>query len=321
MNYPQVPQSMRRSSRIASSLSSIRKRHRTGLYSIVGALGALAGLILARLAVLIAQLALRVRGTPIVSDSFTSASLTGLHFGIFTSALGASMFLGIHWYQRHEIPKLRLLTVALFGFLIGGTSGGLVQILFNGVTDLPGPAAQVVVMATWVLIGTILGTALSNSIPNLTSIRGMTAGLIAGLFATFCVAAAAGTSTAATDSVLSIGYIILGASLGFAMAIVERYFREALIEVQWAPRETTLVGLGAKPVTIGGGRDHIFILGAPAQVSSIAIKSGQIEHVETANGKRTLLKDGSRLRIGGLTMVIHAAPAPAATMNRQATHD
>jgi hypothetical protein len=30
------------------------------------------------------------------------------------------------------------------------------------------------------------------------------------------------------------------------------------------------------------------------------------EHVEASNGQRTILKDGSRLRVGGLIMVIHS---------------
>jgi uncharacterized protein involved in tellurium resistance len=41
-------------------------------------------------------------------------------------------------------------------------------------------------------------------------------------------------------------------------------------------------------------------------VSSLVLQNGLIEHVETANGKRTPLQDGSRLRIGGLNLVVHA---------------
>jgi hypothetical protein len=35
--------------------------------------------------------------------------------------------------------------------------------------------------------------------------------------------------------------------------------------------------------------------------------NGLIEYVESASGKRTPLKDGSRLEIGKLNLVIHAA--------------
>lgn len=91
------------------------------------------------------------------------------------------------------------------------------------------------------------------------------------------------------------------------MYAAEDLFREASVEVMWAPYETTTVGLGAQAVTVGGGEDHIFVRGLPPHVSSIVLRNGQIEHVETASGKRTPLQDGSRLRVGGLNLVIHAA--------------
>ena len=91
------------------------------------------------------------------------------------------------------------------------------------------------------------------------------------------------------------------------MYFVETLFSEASVEVEWAPYETTKVGLGARPVTIGGGgEEDIFKKGLRPHISSLVLKNDQIEHVETATGKRTPLQDGSRLRIGGLNMVIHA---------------
>jgi uncharacterized protein involved in tellurium resistance len=106
-----------------------------------------------------------------------------------------------------------------------------------------------------------------------------------------------------------VGIALLGLSLGLAMYFVEKMFREACVEVEWAPNETSRVGLGAQPVVIGGGgEEHIFKRGLPPYVSSLIFKDGLIEHVETANGNRTPLLDGSRLRIGGLNMVVHAVP-------------
>ena len=103
------------------------------------------------------------------------------------------------------------------------------------------------------------------------------------------------------------GMAALGIALGLAMYVVEQLFREASLEVIWAPGETTRVSLGAQPVTIGGGEDHVFVRGLPEHIASIVFENGQIEYVESINGKRTSLQDGSRMPIGNLEIVVHAA--------------
>lgn len=95
------------------------------------------------------------------------------------------------------------------------------------------------------------------------------------------------------------------------MAVVESQFRHAVLEINWGPNDTTHVGLGLSPVTIGGGKDDVFIRGAPAAISTIQMDAGRIEHTEHKTGKRTALQDGDRLRINGLTMVIHTPAAHA----------
>ena len=58
---------------------------------------------------------------------------------------------------------------------------------------------------------------------------------------------------------------------------------------------------------VGGGEDHVFVRGLPPRFASIVFANGVIEYVETASGARTPLKNGSRLEIGKLNLVIHAA--------------
>jgi hypothetical protein len=45
----------------------------------------------------------------------------------------------------------------------------------------------------------------------------------------------------------------------------------------------------------------------PPRFASIVFANGVIEYVEAASGARTPLKDGSRLEIGKLNLLIHAA--------------
>jgi hypothetical protein len=273
-------------------------------------------LLIGGLAVAISQFALRTTEFVIKSESLTSALVTGLGLGIFASTLGTALFLGMRRYKRQAVERISVSAIAISGFLSGAICGGIAQLVVNGITDSHEGAGPIVITAASILVGTLLGIILSRNVTNLPPMRGLVAGLAAGLISGLTSAAAVGWGIAAAGSYL-LGFAALGAALGFGMAIVDKHFRDAVIEVEWEPHETTRVGLGSKPIRIGGGRDHIVIAGAPPHLSSISIRDGEIEHVETATGKRTELKDGSRLRVGGLNMVVHTTSRPSASTGRQ----
>jgi hypothetical protein len=103
-----------------------------------------------------------------------------------------------------------------------------------------------------------------------------------------------------------LGVGILGAALGLAIVIVEALFREASLEVIWAPREVTTLSLGPKPISIGGGDDHVHLSGLPRRAASVAMEQGKIYYTDTATGKKTEFRDGSRIKVGKVEMVVHA---------------
>lgn len=264
---------------------------------------------------LVAQSALARPTAAAVSRSFSSVLVASVGIGAFASALGTALSIAMLSFQRRRILQISVFAMAIFGFISGAICGGTFQALYNGITDSHSDTSLVVIIAASILVGTLLGTALSRIAPNLPPIRGLIAGLLAGLLSALSSVAASRWSIGMLVVSL-LGFTLLGPALGFAMSIAERHFRNASIDVEWEPRETTRVGLGSKPISIGGGNDDIFIPGAPAHISSIAVRNGQIEHVENSNGKRTALKDGSRLRINGLTMVVHAPPTLAFSTSR-----
>jgi len=100
----------------------------------------------------------------------------------------------------------------------------------------------------------------------------------------------------------------LGAALGIAIVVVDSIFREATLEIIWAPKEVTTVGLGGNMVTIGGGDDHIYVAGLSRKAAGVVIEQGKIQYVDIASGQRTDLRDGSRLKIGSIEIVVHATP-------------
>jgi hypothetical protein len=71
--------------------------------------------------------------------------------------------------------------------------------------------------------------------------------------------------------------------------------------------ETTSIPLGPRPVYIGGGDDHVSIWPEwPEHAVSIALEHGRIRYTESASGRKTDLKDGSRIQIGRVELVIQA---------------
>lgn len=303
MTDAQAEQLRKSRERIDSSLVRLQKRSQAGFYSVAGTIGALIGLLLGGLAVAIAQFALNATGSRIGSESFTSALVTGLGLGIYASTLGTALFLAMSQHHRRPMRPAPLLVMAVSGFATGAVCGGIAQLVVNGITGSQHGASPIVITAASILVGTLLGLALSLNVPNLPPIRGLIVGLVAGLISGLSSAAAVGWGVATAGSYL-FGFAAMGAALGFGIALIDRHFRDSVVEIEWEPHSTTRIALGPKPLRIGGGKDHIFIPGAPEHLSNISVRDGQVEHVETASGKRTELKDGSRLRIGGITMVV-----------------
>ncbi len=281
------------------------------------------GLIAASAAVLILLFTFRAANTLAGSESLTSVLLAAVNFGVCSSVLGAALLLAGLTHRRQALAHKSLRQVVFFGLVAGAITGGLMQALHNGIADSTERMGSVVVFSSWILASGSLGAALSRFVPNLDPLRGLIAGLIAGLVAGCCGVAAIAMGLGTYLVVSFLGYLIVGAALGLAISVVERRFREATVEVNWTPRESTRFGLGPEPLTIGGGNSHILIPNAPGQVSSIALKKGRIEHVEAGNGQRTILKDGSRLRVGGLIMVIHSPlhSAPHIAHESRSTND
>lgn len=282
----------------------LRGQSQYRLFALVGAIAGFCGAILAGIAVQFVRCALHTP-SELVSESLLLVVTTTLKFGALGGALSALTFVCMRWYHRRRSPGLMTLAVAMFGFFAGAIPAGLLQLLANAVSDSREPDNPTVSAAALILLAALLGTGLSRFIPNLQSTRGLIAGLAAGLVAALVPIVTAGLGLPLPVS-FPVGSLILGGAFGTAMSVTERRFRDCLIEIQRDPEQSTLVGLGPQAITIGGGKDEIFIVGAPEHVSCLAVRNGQIEHVEMSTGKLTALQNGSRLRVGGLIMVVHA---------------
>ena len=70
--------------------------------------------------------------------------------------------------------------------------------------------------------------------------------------------------------------------------------------------ETTRLSLGARPITVGGGDDHVFVRGLPQNAIRIEMSEGRIIATQ-ADGSQSQLKDQSRINVGTVELVVHAS--------------
>jgi hypothetical protein len=273
----------------APQWSSARALSRSGPYIAAGLVGAAVG---------------SVAGI-LLSESFKTVLLAGLKLGVFAASLGLALFIAMQWHHHRALDAQSAMKVAGLSFLAGAVSGGLAQALHNVLSNSGEPPSWVIHAASWILLGGLLGAVLSFSATTLSPLPAISAGLLSGVIAGVVGWATSGLKIPPFAwSIASL--TVFGAALGLLTFLIQRGGHSATVEVHWSPENTTTVALGRRPVTVGGGADDIVLQGAPPRVSTIALENGVIEHIETSTGKRTPLKDGSRLRIGGVVMVVHA---------------
>lgn len=276
-----------------SELSTMLRSNKSLLFALAGLIGGSAGALLAEI-------------VPEIRGRFVRITLfTGLWSGIFAAVLTLALFCAHEFYLRKTRPDNRTLLQALrIGFLSGGLSGLLAQTVFSfGQSDTF--FGQVVFRSfCWAIMGALLGWRLSKSVPNLGTRRGVLGGALGGfvgglgfLFSTVLLPETVGRM---------FGVGLLGAALGLGIVAAERLWREASLDVIWAPREITSLTLGGTPLWIGGGDDHVFIRGLPPHACSLLLENGKVQYTDSASGQRTEFRDGSRIKIGMVELLVHA---------------
>lgn len=275
-------------------MASIRQNKKL-LFGGMGFIGGVVGALLSELT------------SPGVSRVSVLARIWGA--GIWGAVFAAGILVGLIWaleiYSGRNRPSLNKLGGAvLSGLLAGAIAAGIAQAIFSAHQFASFFALFVFQSGCWGIAGGILGWRFSRSIPNLGGGRAALAGLIGGWIGGMGFLIVSSLFAEVLGRALGIG--ILGAGLGLAMVIVEELCREAALEVIWAPKETTVLSLGARPISIGGGDDHVYVRGLPQRSATLQLTEGKIQYTDTSTGKKTEFRDGSRIKIGNIEMVVHA---------------
>lgn len=207
-------------------------------------------------------------------------------------------------YQRRTPSVSNVVKMVLLGALGGALSEVLIGIVYRAGFQLglaPGSTiAETYRCVVWGISGGMIGGLTAHSVPNLRLWRAISAGLVGGAIG--CL----GFLLLGAASGRLLGFGLQGLAIGLSIVLAEKLAREASLEIIWAPNEITVANLGERPVFIGGGReDDVFVRGYPARHAGITLKQGRVEYLEGATGRQATLKNGSRMEIGKLTVVVH----------------
>lgn len=206
---------------------------------------------------------------------------------------------------RSGIPWRAFRRAAPVGALAGLLAGGSAQLVYSVPMNSIALREYAFRPLCWGIVGALLGWRLSSVIPNLGQRRGLVAGGAGGAVGGYAFILVCSFLPHILGRVVGIG--ALGAALGLTVLVADSLFREAILEVAWTPKERITFTLGPKPVYIGGGDDdHIYLRGLPRHAASVLLEQGKVEYRDGATGQRTELRDGRRLKIGQVEMVVRA---------------
>ena len=229
---------------------------------------------------------------------------TAIWSAMAASIVAVALFAASEIYHRRQgfysKQTLRYLTAGAVG---GGIAGAVAQTIYGAQFGSPAMQNFILRPICWGLMGGILGWRLASTIPNLNSARAAIGGSIGGTLGGIAFLIACAFLPETFGRMVGIGFV--GAALGLAIVVADAFFREATLEIVWGPKEVTTVALGRVPVTIGGGDDHICVSGLPPAAASIVIEQGKIQYVDSATNHRTDLRDGSKIKIGSIEVIVH----------------
>ena len=224
---------------------------------------------------------------------------------IFASSIAVGLTAAGQIYNRRPFAAATYRASLIAGAGAGVMAGAVAQaVYFASISD--GLIHDVLFRSfCWALMGAVIGWRLASTIPNLGSKRGLIAGAIGGFVGGLGFVVVCFVLPELLARAVGVGF--LGLALGLAVVAIEEMTREARLEVIWGPNESTSVSLGAKPVLIGGGDDHVYIAGVSEHALSVELTANKIICTEKSSGKRSDLKDGSRIKVGRVELVVRTA--------------
>ena len=239
------------------------------------------------------------------SSYLKGVASVGLWLSLVSIGIGLFLVAAQRYMLGGDLRAAGLLKAAAIGILIGAVSGVCAQTVYFGLASLgmPDPVGRI---SSWMLVGAGLGLAMTFVIPNIprpkTLLCGAAGGFVGAIGFMFIVAVMSFSDFGGRMA----GAMVLGFSVGIAVAMAEMMAREAFLVVHWAKNETSTVNIGQAEVEIGTTNESTVRLstktGYPARVASFKLIDGKATLINHMSRTTHVLKDGNKLTLG--TVVI-----------------
>jgi Ca-activated chloride channel family protein len=246
----------------------------------------------------------------LAASQFASSSSYAWFVALILSAalgglMGAGLGLALALFQVRSMRgdlvanRQRLRDGALGGGLAGIVAAAAGQVIYLVARQIP----LLGVLSPWIgwtLMGLLLGAGMARVIPNLTRARGALGGALGGAIGGLGFLLMALFLADAAGRVL--GAACMGFAVGMMIVLIQTLSREAWLILRWGPKESSSLGLGATPITLGSSPvAHVRLdpaLGYPPEYGSIRFQNGRVELVEKATGKAHPLANGNKIPLG-----------------------
>lgn len=228
------------------------------------------------------------------------AWLSSVSVGVGFFLIAAQRFMLSGTLRMTGLPRL-LATATSLG-AVSGVCGQTAFFVLSAV-GLPDGVGRAF---AWVLVGGALGLAMTFVIPNLPRFKSVLSAAVGGLVGVAGFLLVVSALDFSDVGGRLIGAIMLGGSVGIAVAMAETIARDAYLVVHWAKNEKSTINLGRTPVLIGTTNEATVRLSAltgyPAAVASFRLVDGQATLHNHISRTTHTLKDGNKLTLG--TVVI-----------------
>jgi Ca-activated chloride channel family protein len=238
---------------------------------------------------------------------FGTVGNVSLWAGIIGIGTAIALQLSQNLYLRKTVFSKSMIKTLFWGLLIGGLVGGLAQVAFALTCRISVIAEIISRILCWGIFGLGIGWGISTFIPNFPKKRAIVAGLIGGIMGGIIFRFSFEIIPDIAGRI--IGIAILGFFIGLVISYMEEVLREAWLTVVWAKNETTSVALGTREIILGSSPKADIHLPAdknyPKITAIIELKDNRVFIENKIDNKRTELKNGSKITMGVIEVIIN----------------
>ena len=219
------------------------------------------------------------------------------------------LILGQILYLRQNWGPAEMGFKGFGGGLLAGLAGGAAgQMLYQFGSG--GAVADILFrIIGWTILGALAGIGMSFFIPNLRRSKGLMGGALGGAIGALgfiAVVMLLQGSSLGNAAARVLGAMLLGACIGLMVAIAERIFRSAWLEINLGENVVKLVNLGPEPVSIGSDSRQctIYARNAPAVALKFWTNQGRLIQKDMATGMEKELRGGEVQKVGAVEVAV-----------------